>query len=121
MRFFSIENNKMVLLNDVNFTREKDMQQLVESNLDILFEIQFISSEFRIHSIDRNYRFDTLAFNPDTNKAPSIGSPWTIHSEFLYSSEASLHNTAALMVSDRSGSSSESTFIPDDDIEPCGS
>ena len=61
------------------------------------------------------------AFKPDTNKAPSIGSPWTSHSSFLCSSEASLQSTAARITSSNSGLSSGSTSLLDSDIAPWGS
>lgn len=44
------------------FKTEKEMQKLVESNLPMLFNLEFIRSEFALG----NLRIDTLAFDPET-------------------------------------------------------
>ena len=41
------------------FKYEKDIQDIVEKNLNQLFQLQFISSEFTI----KNFRIDTLSFD----------------------------------------------------------
>lgn len=46
---------------------ERDVQSLVESNLQNLFDLQFVQTEFSIE----NVRFDTLAFDKESN-APVI-------------------------------------------------
>jgi predicted transport protein len=48
---------------EIDFKLEKEMQILVETNLDILFKLSFLATEFPIES----YRFDTVAFNYETN------------------------------------------------------
>ena len=42
---------------------EKDMQNVVENNLEEIFGFDFVSSEFTVD----NFRIDTFAYNPDTN------------------------------------------------------
>ena len=44
------------------FKLEKDLQNLVESNLKEIFNLTFLTTEFPIES----YRFDTVAFNDET-------------------------------------------------------
>ena len=60
---FSNENGKVSIKKEVDFKLEKDLQSLVEKNLDKIFGLRFIATEFAIES----YRFDTVAFNPETN------------------------------------------------------
>ena len=62
MKLFSIENNKVKSLSTNPFEFEKDIQKLVEQNLEELFHLQFVKSEFSI----KNFRIDTLAFNKET-------------------------------------------------------
>lgn len=63
MKLFSIEKNKVKNISTYPFELEKDIQTLVENNLEELFHIKFVSSEFTI----RNYRIDTLAFDSEKN------------------------------------------------------
>src|SRR3989338_10420353 len=46
---------------------ERDVQRLVEANLDLLFGLEFVDTELSIE----NVRFDTLAFDKESN-APII-------------------------------------------------
>lgn len=53
--------DNLVKVNEEKFTNEKLMQKFVEANLDVLFsDIEFVDTEV----IMDDYRFDTLAFNP---------------------------------------------------------
>ncbi len=45
------------------FRYEKDIQQLVEKNLNLLLKLDFIKSEFTLN----NFRIDTLAFDEESN------------------------------------------------------
>lgn len=45
------------------FDNEKPLQEFTEKNLEILFGLEFISTEFRLES----FRFDTLAFDVENN------------------------------------------------------
>jgi predicted transport protein len=60
---FTKEKGKLETVKEIDFKLEKEMQILVEFNLDILFKLSFLSTEFPIES----YRFDTVAFNYETN------------------------------------------------------
>jgi predicted transport protein len=60
---FKDENSNLVTVKEKPFKLEKDIQSVVEKNLRSIFELEFVESEF---SID-NYRFDTVAFNKDSN------------------------------------------------------
>ena len=60
---FSRDKGKLTIKKEINFKLEKDLQKLVEENLGILFDLKFIATEFSIEG----YRFDTVAFNTETN------------------------------------------------------
>ena len=62
MDLYSILNGKLEHVEHQNFLLEKDIQQLVESNIDELFGLQLVSSEFAIDS----FRLDTLCFDEET-------------------------------------------------------
>lgn len=55
--------NNFVKLHEVKFSLEKEIQKLVENNLNILLNLEFLETEFKIE----NYRFDTIAYNNETN------------------------------------------------------
>lgn len=63
MKLYKIDNTSLKSISHSNFKLEKDIQILIENNIDELFQIQFVKTEFTI----RNFRFDTLAFNKETN------------------------------------------------------
>lgn len=46
MPIFKIENNRAKQLKTFNFSSEKELQNLVESNLVEIFGVKFIDSEF---------------------------------------------------------------------------
>ena len=60
---FINKNGSLDKIKEVDFKLEKEMQSLVEHNLNTLFSLKFLTTEF---SIER-YRFDTVAFNDETN------------------------------------------------------
>ncbi|PKK97796.1 MAG: hypothetical protein CVV57_10405 [Tenericutes bacterium HGW-Tenericutes-2] len=60
---FINKNGSLDKIKEVDFKLEKEMQSLVEHNLNSLFSLKFLTTEF---SIER-YRFDTVAFNEETN------------------------------------------------------
>lgn len=60
---FDIKNNKLCRITIKPFSKERELQTLVENNLNEIFNLQFLASEF---SIDK-YRFDTLAFDKSNN------------------------------------------------------
>lgn len=63
MQLFSFDDDTLVPLDKNPFGLEKDIQVLVESNLETLFSLQFVSTEFTI----TDFRLDTLAFDEQAN------------------------------------------------------
>ena len=61
MKLYSVNGNKLTSISGRDFKFEKDIQTIVENNLDGLFNLQFVKSELRI----KNFRVDTLAFDPE--------------------------------------------------------
>ncbi len=64
--FYKINNSQLEEIGKREIL-ERDVQRLVESNLDLLFGLRFVASELSIE----NVRFDTLAFDEENN-APVI-------------------------------------------------
>lgn len=62
MQLFSIQNKQLNLITKDSFKLEKDIQSLVEDNLETLFALEFVSTEFSVG----DFRLDTLAFDPDS-------------------------------------------------------
>ena len=63
MTLYQINNEKLDHIKKVNFDYEKDLQKLTENNLEELFNLQFVETEFQVD----NLRIDTLAFNLESN------------------------------------------------------
>lgn len=61
MRLYQINKGKLSKIKEEPFKLERDLQKLVEENLDTLLGLQVIKSEFAIQ--DR--RFDTLTYDPE--------------------------------------------------------
>ncbi|MDP3114562.1 MAG: DUF5655 domain-containing protein [Candidatus Cloacimonadaceae bacterium] len=62
MRLFRLTSNKSLApVKEVKITKEKTMQEITEKNLNLIFGLEFVCSEF---SVD-NYRLDTLAFDSE--------------------------------------------------------
>lgn len=60
MDLFDIKRgNTLHTIKSKPFKLERDIQSIVENNLNNLFELQFIRSEFSI----KNFRIDTLSFD----------------------------------------------------------
>ena len=59
MSLFLLNGNKLNFIEEMPFKLEKDIQNLCESNLKEVFDLEFVSSEFAIG----NFRIDTLAFD----------------------------------------------------------
>lgn len=60
---FSNDKNKLFIKKEIGFKLEKDLQKIVENNLDEIFGLKFMATEFSIEG----YRFDSVAFNTETN------------------------------------------------------
>lgn len=66
MQLFEIsQNGKIQPIKEHPFKLERDIQNLSEKNLEIIFELQFVKSEFSLN----NFRIDTLAYD---NKSKSF-------------------------------------------------
>jgi len=62
MPIYNIENEKLEPIRQVKFKNERELQKLTENNLEELFNLKFIATEFQVD----NLRIDTLAFNEET-------------------------------------------------------
>jgi predicted transport protein len=63
MKLYKINGEIISSLSSITFKLEKDIQSLIEKNLEELFNIQFVKSELTI----KNFRIDTLGYNKETN------------------------------------------------------
>ena len=61
MPIYNIENDKLTPIKQVKFN-EMELQKLTEKNLEELFSLKFVASDFQVD----NLRIDTLAFNEET-------------------------------------------------------
>lgn len=59
MNIYSIQNGVLIYRKPEAFSLEKQMQQLIENNLQEISELEMVKSEF----IVKNKRIDTLAYN----------------------------------------------------------
>lgn len=59
MALFALGKGKLNYIDEISFKLEKDIQILCENNLEEVFNLKFVSSEFTIS----NFRIDTLAFD----------------------------------------------------------
>jgi predicted transport protein len=66
MPLFTIIDKKLKLNKPINFKLEKDIQNLIESNIDIVFNCQFIASEFSTVN-EHAGRIDSIALSEDNN------------------------------------------------------
>ena len=62
MNIYKLTKGELIEVDRDTFPLEKDIQSLVERNLENLFGLEFVSTEFKIG----DYRIDTLAFDRDT-------------------------------------------------------
>ncbi|MFA5485443.1 MAG: hypothetical protein WC260_04320, partial [Candidatus Pacearchaeota archaeon] len=66
MAIFQINNNKVNRIKPTDFRLEKELQNLIEQNLDTFFNCRLIASEFSTGNIHSG-RIDTLAISEDNN------------------------------------------------------
>jgi len=66
MPLFQITGPKLSLTRPTNFNQEKEIQSLIEKNLETVFNCRFIASEFPTGS-EHAGRIDTLALSEDNN------------------------------------------------------
>jgi hypothetical protein len=62
VRIFFTKDAKLVEITEEQFPLEREIQRLMEANLQKIFEPDFVKSEFDLHG----FRIDTLAFNRDS-------------------------------------------------------
>jgi predicted transport protein len=62
MAIFVASGQKISSLREVPFKLEKEIQEIVEANLGVLFGLQFVKSEFTMSQV----RIDTLAYDKET-------------------------------------------------------
>ena len=60
---FENKNNSYQLIPEKPISLEKDIQKIIETNLEVFFDLEFVKTEFRIDQ----FRFDTLAFDNESN------------------------------------------------------
>lgn len=58
---FTIKDKKLIPVKEAKISAEKDIQKLTEENLEEIFGYTFVTSEMRVD----NFRFDTLAWEPE--------------------------------------------------------
>ena len=63
MPIFSTNSGKFQKISEIPFKLEKDLQKMTEDNLDEIFNLDFITSEFQLSGL----RIDTLGFDKETN------------------------------------------------------
>jgi len=63
MAHYIFENGKMKNIAESSFKLEKEIQEIIEKNLKLLFDLEYIRSEFELHGL----RIDTLAFDKQSN------------------------------------------------------
>ena len=62
MKLFTISNNQSLeVIQELQFKLEKDIQNVSEKNLQTVFNLHFVKSEFSLN----NFRIDTLAFDQE--------------------------------------------------------
>ncbi len=63
MAIYKLQDQKLLIIKEESFKLEKEIQIVSEKNLEDIFGLKFIKSELSLH----NLRFDTLAFDNDSN------------------------------------------------------
>lgn len=79
MPFFQIQNKTLKLVKSTNFNVEKELQTLIERNLDTTFNCRFIASEF-LTGAEHAGRIDTLALSEDNNPVIIEYKKWKVQS-----------------------------------------
>ncbi len=63
MKLFKVKNKSLTEVSRKSFGLEKEIQSLVESNTEEIFNLEFVSTEFSIN----NFRIDSLCFDNEKN------------------------------------------------------
>jgi len=61
MDLYSLLDDKLILIKEIDFRLEKEIQKITEHNIQLLFGLEYVKSEFSIN----NFRIDTLAFDQE--------------------------------------------------------
>jgi len=62
MPLFKISDKKLELISEAPYKLERDLQNIVENNLELIFGLKFVNREFIIN----NLRIDTLAYDKES-------------------------------------------------------
>ena len=62
MAIFNLKQGKLSQINEISFVLEKDIQKIVEVNINSLFGLEFVASEFFLDGL----RVDTLGFDVES-------------------------------------------------------
>lgn len=99
------ENDKLKLIKATNFTIEKEIQRLIEKNLDVIFNCRFIVSEFPTGA-EHAGRIDSLALSEDNNPViieyKKIESSELINQSFYYLSWIKDHKGDFQVIAEKS-------------------
>ena len=60
---YTIDDKRITPIKQIDFKLERSLQNLVEKNLDVLFNLDFLASEFVL----KNFRYDSVAYDKDNN------------------------------------------------------
>lgn len=63
MKLYNLQEDTLTPIRTNPFDLEKDIQDLIEQNVDQLFGLEFVKSEMRI----QGFRFDTLSYDKESN------------------------------------------------------
>ena len=63
MKLYNVKKDTLVSIRQEEFRLERDLQQIVEVNLETLFGLTFVSSEFSLGE----FRLDTLAYDTEND------------------------------------------------------
>lgn len=62
MKLYQITNTGLTKVHPESFKLEKDIQDLIEKNVNVLYNLELVKSEIKV----KNFRFDTLCFDNET-------------------------------------------------------
>ena len=62
MPIFHIKNSSVTQIKEIGFKREKVLQTITETNLETIYNLEFVKTEFSL----KNLKIDTLAFDRET-------------------------------------------------------
>ena len=62
MAIFTLNQGKLTQINEISFVLEKDIQKIVEDNIQSLFSLELVASEFSLNGL----RVDTLGFDKES-------------------------------------------------------